>query len=208
MRKRSHPLHIYRRVKELRLLHPLFVSARHSFPSTHLAPSLSHLLPPYIQRLALYLCHATSLPAGTLTPTDRLPLLHSPHHTATKASLTSLTSLFLLLTMLALRSSRCQRVGRVGELKHLLLLSIPAYGVYPSNSPTPPFRPACKPSPQAYLSFPDSLAGATKEAYFIFLFYRAVRHRARRGIYSSKYKGEGGGRLPSPFVVRSCAHGV
>ena len=27
-------------------------------------------------------------------------------------------------------------------------------------------------------------------------------------IHSSKYKGEGGERLPSPFVVRSCGHCV
>lgn len=44
MRKWSHPLHICRGVKELRLLRPLLVSAHHSFPSKRLAPSLSHLL--------------------------------------------------------------------------------------------------------------------------------------------------------------------
>ena len=78
----------------------------------------------------------------------------------------------------------------------------------PSNPPTSCFRPACKPSPQACLSFPGLLWGAGEEAYFIFLFYRVGSCRARRGIYSSKYKGEGGGRLPSPFLIYSCGHYV
>ena len=187
-------------MKELRLLHPLFVSALYSFPSTRLVPPAHNATPFTMPR------HLP--PWSTLAPASRLPLFHSSHQMATKASLPSPMPPFLLLTMLALCSRPCQRIGRVGELKQLPLLSIPALGFYPSNSPTPPFRPACKPSPQACLSFPDSLSGATKEAYFIFLFYRGESHRARRGIHLSKYKGEGGRRLPSPFVVRICAHGV
>ena len=135
MRERSHPLLIYRRVKKLRLLRPLFVSTRCSFPSKRLAPSLPHLLPPCTQRHTLCRCPAPYHPASTLAPTDRLSLLHPSHQTATKASLPSPTPPFLLLTMLALRSSLCQPIGRVGELKYFLLLSIPAHGFYPINPP-------------------------------------------------------------------------
>ena len=61
MRKRSHPLLICRRVKKLRLLRPLVVSARHSFPSTRLLPPLHITIRPSP-------CHDTYLPAPTHSP--------------------------------------------------------------------------------------------------------------------------------------------
>ena len=45
MRKQSHPLLIYRRVKELRLLRPLLVSAPLPSPTKHLRPPAHNVLP-------------------------------------------------------------------------------------------------------------------------------------------------------------------
>ena len=61
MRKRSHPLIIYRRVKEQWLLRPLLVSAPHAIPHQTSPPT-------YTQRLAPYPCHASFLPVPTHSP--------------------------------------------------------------------------------------------------------------------------------------------
>ena len=149
-------------MKKLRLLHPLLVSALHTFLAKHLLP-----------------------PAHNATP-FAMPRLLAPY--------------------LHPQSSTNDHKGTNGT--QLPLLSAPALGFFQSNSPASCFRPACKPCPQACLSFPGFLWGAGEEAYFISLFYRVGSCRARRGIHSSKYGGEGGGRLPPPFVVRSCGHCV
>ena len=134
-------------MKEQWLLHPLFVPAHHSFPSTRLVPPAHNATPFTMPRL-------------------RSPLPHS-------------------------QSSTNDYKDTQG--KHLPLLSVPAFGFFPSNPPTSCFRPACKPSPQACLSFPGSLSGATKEAYFIFSSYRAINTERRRAyVFGALLDGEDG----------------
>ena len=73
----------------------------------------------------------------------------------------------------------------------LPLLSAPALGFFPSNSPVSCLRLACKPSPQACLSFHGFLSGATKEACFIFSSYRAISAERRHAyVFGALMDGE------------------
>ena len=76
MLKRSHPLLIYRRVKELRLLRSLLVSAPPAIPHQTSLPTYTKLLAPPNPHLIVaphaiprpLPCHATYLPVPTHSP--------------------------------------------------------------------------------------------------------------------------------------------